>query len=233
MLVDEIFLSISGESSSTGKPTVFIRLYGCNICCKFCDTPQDEGEYMSEEKIVDHVRDLSRNFHVTRHVVITGGEPMLQPLESLVRQLLTAGVESIQIETNGTKPIPDFYKGVPQVSFVMDIKLPSAGVSKDVTDMCTSHALGMLNCIDLKYWGKKHEIKFVIGSMEDVEVALKILDEYYHTFNKALILFSPVIGEGYDASERQAMVYKLLNSKVLYGLDWRIQLQIHKFIGFK
>ena len=101
MRINEIFTSIQGEGFFTGVPAVFVRTSGCNLKCSFCDTNHESGEEMSIEAILKEVAKSN-----IRHIVITGGEPTLQPeLPQLVEQLHAKGY-FIQIETNGTRPVP-------------------------------------------------------------------------------------------------------------------------------
>jgi len=101
MKVNETFLSLQGEGYFTGTAAFFLRLSGCNLRCPFCDTQHQSYTEMSEDEIV---AEASR--HKPRHIVITGGEPALQLTESLVDKLHAAGF-FIQVETNGTLPLPE------------------------------------------------------------------------------------------------------------------------------
>lgn len=101
MRVNEIFYSLQGEGFFTGTAAVFVRLSGCNLRCSFCDTDHDSGREMSVREIVDAILP-----YPTRHVVITGGEPALQLSDQLVDTLHSHGY-FIQIETNGTRELPD------------------------------------------------------------------------------------------------------------------------------
>ena len=100
MRVNETFLSLQGEGFFTGTPAFFLRLSGCNLQCSFCDTNPQTYKEMSEDEIV---QEASRE--KPRHIVITGGEPALQLTESLVDKLHEAGF-FVQVETNGTLPLP-------------------------------------------------------------------------------------------------------------------------------
>lgn len=100
MKINEIFYSLQGEGHYTGTAAVFIRFSGCNLRCDFCDTDHSNFEEMSEEQIVEAVC-----AYPASHVVITGGEPSLQLTGSLVDRLHTAG-KYVQVETNGTHPLP-------------------------------------------------------------------------------------------------------------------------------
>ena len=101
MRVNETFVSLQGEGYFTGTAAFFLRLSGCNLQCPFCDTQHQSFTEMSEEEIV---KEASR--HNPRHIVITGGEPALQLTKSLVDKLHEAGF-FIQVETNGTLPLPE------------------------------------------------------------------------------------------------------------------------------
>jgi 7-carboxy-7-deazaguanine synthase len=101
MRIAEIFYSIQGEGMLLGVPSVFVRTSGCNLRCTWCDTPytswQPEGQDLSIEQIAAAVEQ-----NAARHVVVTGGEPMIAPeLVGLTQKLRAAGLH-ITIETAGT-----------------------------------------------------------------------------------------------------------------------------------
>lgn len=98
--VNEIFYSLQGEGYYTGTAAVFLRLSRCNLACEFCDTDHFAATPMTAEEIVAAV-----NGYPTRHLVITGGEPTLQ-LDSDLLRALKAKQFYVQIETNGTMPVP-------------------------------------------------------------------------------------------------------------------------------
>lgn len=98
--VNEIFYSLQGEGYYTGTPAVFLRLSGCNRACSFCDTDHASGTAMTAEEIT---REVAK--YPGRHLVITGGEPTLQ-LDSDLLRALKAEKFYVQIETNGSLPVP-------------------------------------------------------------------------------------------------------------------------------
>ncbi|MBV9937029.1 MAG: 7-carboxy-7-deazaguanine synthase QueE [Acidobacteriaceae bacterium] len=105
MKISEIFYSIQGEGALVGVPSVFVRTSGCNLRCKWCDTPytswQPEGREMAVAEIVKIVKD-----YPSRHVVVTGGEPMIAPgMTELTEALHESGLH-ITIETAGTVATP-------------------------------------------------------------------------------------------------------------------------------
>lgn len=99
--VNEIFYSLQGEGFYTGTPAVFLRLSICNRRCEFCDTEFDTFTLMTAAEIAETVAD-----YPSRHIVVTGGEPTLQLDAELVSALKDKGFY-IQIETNGSLPVPE------------------------------------------------------------------------------------------------------------------------------
>lgn len=99
--VNEIFYSLQGEGYHTGTPSVFLRFSGCNLSCPFCDT---DFEAFTEMSALQIVAELLR--FPARRVVVTGGEPLLQLDRELVSALKGAGFY-IQVETNGTRRVPN------------------------------------------------------------------------------------------------------------------------------
>lgn len=103
--VVSIFPTLQGEGPNAGQPAIFIRLGGCNLACSFCDTEFEDFSNMSLVEIMAEVDSHKTN---QKLIVITGGEPLRQPIEALCFELLESGFK-IQIETNGTlyRQLPD------------------------------------------------------------------------------------------------------------------------------
>ncbi|AEV69781.1 radical SAM protein [Acetivibrio clariflavus] len=201
MLVNEIFLSIQGESLSTGFPTVFVRFTGCNLRCSYCDTTYayEEGESMSPSEIFERIKALDY-----KRVCITGGEPLLQKDLKELLELLRG--YTVTIETNGAVSIENVKLGEGH-TWVMDMKTPSSGCSeKMVLD-------------NLKFLRDEDEIKFVIGDRKDYEWAKEIIRNHY---TKGTISFSPVYGK----MDYEELVNWILSDR----LEVRFQIQLHKVI---
>lgn len=98
--VNEIFYSLQGEGYYTGTPAVFLRFSGCNRACPFCDTDFSAATAMSADEIADAVAAFP-----ARHLVATGGEPLLQLDSELLRAIKARGFY-VQVETNGSMPVP-------------------------------------------------------------------------------------------------------------------------------
>lgn len=99
--INEIFESLQGEGAHTGVPSVFIRFSGCNKRCYFCDTKHEDGMEMTDEEIVEHVKDYSAPW-----IILTGGEPSLWIDDKFVSLLKEQTGKRVAIETNGSLPLP-------------------------------------------------------------------------------------------------------------------------------
>ena len=99
--INEIFYSIQGEGRWTGTPAIFVRFSGCNLKCSFCDTEHEQGVLMSDEDILNEIKK-----YPAKHLILTGGEPSLFIDKAFIDTLRQAGY-FIQIETNGTNPLPE------------------------------------------------------------------------------------------------------------------------------
>lgn len=97
----EIFQSLQGEGANTGMPSIFIRFGKCNLACPWCDTPYNNFEPWSLQQILAKVRSFS-----AKNIIITGGEPTVQPQLGLLLDQLKAEGYFLAIETNGLKPVP-------------------------------------------------------------------------------------------------------------------------------
>jgi 7-carboxy-7-deazaguanine synthase len=202
MKITEIFKSIQGEGKNQGKPCLFIRLAGCNLHCRWCDTAyaQTGGIEMSIDTVLEYVLHLNPSY-----VCITGGEPLLQPveLEHLVATLFQRGI-AIDIETNGTI---NFTRLQPYASICMDVKCPSSGEQSDI------ELLDALRPQDA--------VKFVVQDEQDFWYALDIITRHKI---QGEIFFSPVYGSDYEP-----LVRFILDN----NLPVRFQVQLHKLIGVK
>lgn len=175
MKIVEIFRSLQGEGKNQGRACLFIRLAGCNLHCRWCDTAyaQTGGIEMSVDTILEHALNLKPSY-----VCITGGEPLLQAdeLEHLLIQLHMRGI-AIDIETNGTI---DFTLLQPYASLCMDVKCPSSGEMSD---------LGLLDALS-----PQDAIKFVVQDETDCQYAMGIITSRHIPCE---IFFSPVFGSDY------------------------------------
>lgn len=211
MYYQEVFCSIQGESSDSGLPCIFIRLYGCPIGCSYCDQPQspDQKKRVSVENIINKVL----KFKGVKYVCITGGEPLIyKEVIPLTWELMHMGYK-VSIETSGCVPIEDLgYRR--SFKYVMDIKCPSSGVSeKNLFD-------------NLLHLQTNDEVKFVISNREDYDYMKKVLNKYP---TQASILVSPM----FDENQKAVIGNELVDWIIEDRLNVRVQIQLHKIIGVK
>ena len=207
--VNEIFLSIDGEGVRTGLPTVFIRLYGCNLNCSYCDTRYScENKEYTLMPLMDILEQVL-SYGVPR-VTLTGGEPLIhEGVKDLINSLVVNGIE-VNIETNGAVDLQDFweFRYSSKVIFTMDYKCASSGMEDK------------MKLWNLKVLQPKDVIKFVVSNYNELEKMEYILEE---TGCKAQPYVSPVFG----AIEPKELVEYVLENKLN---NVKVQVQLHKII---
>lgn len=216
LLVTEIFHSLQGETSLTGVPFAFVRLTGCNLRCRYCDTSYafKGGRKMRIEEILETIRPYQ-----VQHVLLTGGEPLMQrQTPALVNRLSEAGYY-VSIETHGEASIAAV---AGKARIVMDIKTPSSGMCRGGF----ARNLPLLKPTD--------EIKFVIASPEDYHWAAEVIRSYQIPARE--ILFSPMVSAPgapgpYASGETRELSPRWLAERILEDrLPVRLQIQLHKYI---
>lgn len=210
--VVEKFVSINGEGSLAGKLAVFIRFKGCNLQCSYCDTlwaneKECKTEGLSKEEIADYI--INTGVH---YVTLTGGEPMLQKdIVQLIDFLIEKTEANIEIETNGSVNLSEIKQSKRErVSLTMDYKLPSSNME---THMIKEN-MALLNKNDI--------IKFVAGTLEDLECAKQKIEEY-ELLSNTNVYISPVYGK-IDLE----MIVEWMKENQLN--DATLQVQLHKII---
>ncbi|MCX6622184.1 MAG: 7-carboxy-7-deazaguanine synthase QueE [Acidobacteria bacterium] len=161
MKISEIFYSVQGEGMLAGVPSVFVRTSGCNLRCRWCDTPYTSWEPTGEEMEIDRILDTVRGYGAT-HTVVTGGEPMIAPgIEALTLRLNDLG-HHITIETAGT-----VFKGV--VCDLMSIS-PKLANSTPEGPPAASHERLRYQPAVLRQLMQHYEfqLKFVVRDPEDL-----------------------------------------------------------------
>ena len=204
LLVTEVFYSIQGESTWAGLPCAFVRLSGCNLRCRYCDTPYayEPGDLMQITDILSRLE----GFECT-HVTVTGGEPLLQQdTPMLISRLLQKGYY-VSLETNGSQDIGCVD---PLCIKVMDLKCPSSGMQ--------SHN----RMANLRLLGSSDQVKFVIAGQEDYQFALMMADRLTSHMQHDRILFSPVHGQLPARELAQWMLRDHARA--------RLQIQLHRYL---
>ncbi|KAA0006611.1 MAG: radical SAM protein [Thermoplasmata archaeon] len=209
MKVCEIFHSIQGEGEFLGYPTIFIRLTGCNLRCRYCDTQY--ALYEGEDIDVDEIMKRIESFK-SRYVCVTGGEPLLQEETfNLIETLLKhERGYMVLLETNGSiglkKVIDTFDEYGERFTISMDIKTPSSGME----DKMLFDNISLLRTHD--------QLKFVVGDENDYFYSKQVISRYKP---KCKIVIQPVWGTDYR---------KIADLMIEDGIDARLSLQIHKII---
>ena len=167
MLISEIFYSVQGEGELVGVPSVFVRTSGCNLRCAWCDTPyaswRPEGETMTVDEIVRQVLAFP-----ARHVVLTGGEPMVaRDLPALAAQLRAHG-KHITIETAATVPPEGVACDLASISPKLSNSTPAAGTLPDA--WVERHERTRLQPDVIRQWVERHDfqLKFVVETAADL-----------------------------------------------------------------
>lgn len=201
--ITEIYRSIQGESTFAGLPCTFVRLTGCPLRCRWCDSVYafEGGQIKSVSQVVKEVVDLGVPL-----VELTGGEPLAQAsATALMGALLSEGFQ-VLIETGGSESID----AVPQeVRVILDVKCPGSLMH----ERNRWENLAKLRPHD--------EVKFVIASREDFDWAKSIVDQHRLSLRN-VVLFSPAFG----LVKPKDLASWILDS----GLPIRLQLQQHKYI---
>lgn len=209
--VAETFVSINGEGVYAGQLAVFIRFYGCNLSCSYCDTAWAKdtlkhGRTMSELNIYEYIKETG-----IKNVTLTGGEPLIQDgIGDLLSLLLLDEELRVEVETNGSVDLSDYQRETDALSITMDYKLPGSGME-------TAMLLSNFHCLK-----QKDTVKFVAGSRMDLERAVKIIDSYKLS-DRCHIYFSTVFGKLSLTDTVDFMKQNRLN-------DVTLQLQMHKII---
>ncbi len=188
--VNDIFSSIQGEGFWTGLPVTFIRFAHCNLSCSFCDTDYSVRERLTAEEILERVL-----LYSARTLIVTGGEPLIHPLENLLKIFKRTGFR-IHVETNGTIEIPE-------------------GLFDWITVSPKTHNPVVKKCNELK----------VLVNAGDVPDKRGIVADYY---------FISPLNPGLD---EKGLIHddnlKYCVDYVLKNPEWRLSVQLHKYLGIQ
>lgn len=225
MLISEIFYSIQGEGELTGVPSVFVRSSGCNLRCTWCDTPyaswNPEGEHRSVEQLVAEVQSHA----VARHVVLTGGEPMIaKEMRTLAAELKLLGYH-LTIETAATVA-PD-------------------GIACDLASLSPKLLNSAPDPIEHAVWRKKHEatrwqpdvvrawidaypyqFKFVVARPEDVDELEHMLAALKRDIPRHKVLLMPEATSLEKMRDRAAWLGELCKARG-YRYAHRLHIELY------
>ena len=207
--IAEMFSSINGEGTHAGQLAFFVRFTGCNLNCSYCDTKWanvPNAEYT--EMTADEIRSEAQKNGIS-NVTVTGGEPLIQPNIIPLLKMLCGDGRYVEIETNGSADVSEVLKiKGNRPALTMDYKLPSSGMES------------FMRTENFVLLEAKDTVKFVSGSLADLERALEIIRKY-GLIGKCAVYISPVFG-------KPAEIVDFMLSNKLNGVN--VQLQMHKFI---
>jgi 7-carboxy-7-deazaguanine synthase len=232
LVVNEIYLSLQGESTFAGLPCIFVRLTACNLRCSYCDTAYafTEGAKQAMPDMLAEIHRLAAPYgqrvgeHKLPLVELTGGEPLLQPNALPLMKTLCDEGFTVLLETSGAH---DISRVDPRVRRIMDLKCPSSGeVQRNRRE-------------NLQHLKATDEVKFVMGTQEDYEWAKQQIAE--HKLDAICpLLFSwvqPLSPEQQDKSLKKVPAgqtpisrLELAERIIADGLPVRFQVQLHKVI---
>ena len=202
MRIIEVFHSLQGEGPWTGVRTTFVRTARCNLRCRWCDTKYSFGPGR-ERSLRSILAEVAR--HRTRHVCLTGGEPLLQKESvALVTALSKKGIRTV-IETGGSLDVSP-YLGLEQVTLSVDVKCPSSRME------------GHNRWSNLPLLRPHDVLKFVIGDRRDYLYARRAVRAYRGPAN---VVFQPVWGTNAG---------RLADWVLADRLEVRVMLQEHKLL---
>ena len=200
--ITEIFTSIQGESELVGWPTVFVRLTGCPLRCRWCDTPYSfhGGEWKTFDEILSEIKASG-----VRHVCVTGGEPLAQKrCVPFLKTLCDAGY-TVSLETSGAIAVDTVDK---RVIKVVDFKAPGSGeVDRNLWEI-------------IDHLQPHDQIKFVLADRPDFDWALDQVRS--RRLDRWPVLFSPVWNELHPRD--------LAEWIVAARAPVRLQVQLHKYL---
>jgi len=194
MKISELFFSIQGEGELTGVPSVFVRTSGCNLRCRWCDTKyaswKPEGENVTINDLVDKVCS-----YPARHVVITGGEPMIAKGIEEFTHLLKESGKHITIETAGTISPNGIQCDLASLSPKLSDSTPKKGdINKEWIDR---HESKRLDYDILSEWvnSYKFQLKFVVSKEEEINEIQNVISRIEGKILPEKVLLMP---EGID-----------------------------------
>lgn len=223
--INELFETIQGEGCYTGQPSIFIRLQGCPVACSWCDTKHtwavesdkevstkmmldkgtenDSWASLSASQILDLIKEKG---YQAKHIVITGGEPAMYDLKPLCETLESEGY-SCQLETSGT-----FQLSVSAACWVtVSPKVNMKGGYKILASAM----------------GRANEIKYPVATEQHID-DLKALLALHH-LDKSSINKTPIYLQPISQKERATA----LAIKTCIANNWRLSVQVHKYLGIE
>jgi 7-carboxy-7-deazaguanine synthase len=217
MIINEIFYSLQGEGSLLGVPSVFVRLAGCPLRCKWCDTKYAWGESAGEEMSIEAVKAKVLAFEV-RHIVITGGEPMVNDeLIALIDAIDDPSLH-ITIETSGIEYVANLKCDLMSISPKLSNSVEADSEEKPEVEPLNIDALQRL--ID-EY---DYQIKFVIDSPDDLDEIAGVIAKLKNV-NPYKIMLMPQASTKVEYVKKLPMVAEIAKNTG-FALSPRLQVEL-------
>ncbi|HIE52624.1 MAG TPA: radical SAM protein [Armatimonadetes bacterium] len=211
--VNELFYSLQGESRFAGQPCVFVRLAGCNLRCRYCDTAYtwtEKGEELSLAAVLEQVAQYGINL-----VSLTGGEPLLQAATPLLVTALCDLGYTVLVDTNGTLDISPLD---PRAIVLLDLKTPGSGEHPKV------------RWDNLAHLKPTDEVKFVLTDRQDYEWAREVVQKHALP-DRCRVVFSPATPLEYPPRWEEWTLPRELAAWILADrLPVALQTQLHRFL---
>lgn len=226
MQISEIFYSIQGEGALTGVPSVFVRTSGCNLRCRWCDTPYASWKPEGTAHSVQEVFDAVIHHQQARHVVFTGGEPMLVKELKPLSEMLKAAGWHITIETAGTITRGNVLCDLASLSPKLSNSTP---LSNEIEQAWISrHEYTRLQPAVLQDWLQHgdYQLKFVVGSSQDIHEIDALLTSIQFPIAPHKVLLMP---EGVTPDGLRSKSLELVELCKERGFRFSDRLHVHLF----
>ncbi|MGB3081674.1 MAG: 7-carboxy-7-deazaguanine synthase QueE [Candidatus Omnitrophota bacterium] len=224
--ISEIFLSYQGEGPYVGSRQLFVRFYGCNLNCVFCDTHMESYKSLAKEALFSRILDFGEDYN---EIALTGGEPLLFAdfLEGFLPFFKAHRENPIYLETNGSLP-GELERVIDHVNIIaMDFKLPSSTGGKGLWAKHKKFAEIAAR--------KELIVKTVVTdktSMDDIKKMVSIITELKEEPTIVLQPVTPIDGRVKESDEEMIWLFKKYMEKAT-GKDVMILGQVHKCLGMK
>jgi 7-carboxy-7-deazaguanine synthase len=188
MRINEIFYSLQGEGFLAGLPSVFIRLAGCSLRCRWCDTKYAWGKEAGDDNSIEEIVEAVQKWR-SKFVVITGGEPMINPdLPQLAQKVKAAG-QHITIETAGIAYIPDLACDLMSISPKLSNSTPSDPALAAIHEDARLDIAVLRELID----NYDYQLKFVVDVPDDSSEIQQTIEEIGNVDSKKVMLMPQAV----------------------------------------
>ena len=217
MIINEIFYSLQGEGSLVGVPSVFVRLAGCPLRCKWCDTKYAWGESAGEDMSIEAIAEKVIGFEV-RHIVITGGEPLVHPEIGALVEAIADPSRHITIETSGIEYVAGLKCDLMSISPKLSNSVDAGAKDKPEVEPLNIEAMqGLIDEYD-------YQVKFVVDGPEDLNEIAGVIQKLTNV-NPYKIMLMPQAAGKVEYVKKLPMVAEIAKSTG-FTLSPRLQVEL-------